>query len=121
MPSVTIPFAPVLNTVTRSVNTGSQSVALGTAAPLNQDTPTAQGAGTFPGGFSVRVLNAGSVVTFIAFGYNGTAATAAVASSIPMLPASSEVFTVPAATTHISAIVAATTSTVYATPGQGGV
>lgn len=113
------PFAPLLPTVTRTVNTGSQSVALGTAAPTSESTPTAPGAGTFPNGFTVRVVNDGTVTTFIAFGVNGAAATAAVASSPPMLAGTSEVFTVPAATTHISAIVASGTATIYATPGQG--
>lgn len=111
-------FVGILPTVTRSVNTGSQGVALGTAAPTNESTPTGTGAGTFPSGFAVRVANAGSETAFIAFG-QGSAATATVAASTPILGGVTQVFEVPAAVTHISAITASGTTTIYATPGQG--
>lgn len=112
------PFAIGLATVTRTVNTGSQSVALGTVGATSQSTPTPQGYPTYPGGFSVRVANVGTEVTWIAFGY-GSAATADTASSMPMLGGTVEVFTVGPGCTHISAIVAQNTATIYATTGQG--
>jgi hypothetical protein len=119
MSSVTLPFSPILPTVTRAVTSSSASVALGTTARTSQTaSPTPQGAPTFPGGFSVRVVNDGTVISFIEFGY-GSAATAAVASSIPMLPGTAEIFSVGEGCTHISAITASGTATVYATPGQG--
>lgn len=110
-------FVAILPTVTRSVNTGSQSVALGTAAPTSESTPTGTGAGTFPSGFAVRVANAGTETAFIAWG-QGSAATATT-SSLPVLGGVTEIFEVPAGVTHLSAIAAANTTTIYATPGQG--
>lgn len=93
------PFTPG-STVSRSVNSGSQSVAL----------PS-------PRGDQVRVMPlTGSVVVFIKF---GTAAVAAAVTDMPVLPGLGEVFTIPPGATHVAAICAASTSTVYFTAGDG--
>lgn len=119
MSSDVVPFSPVLPTVTRTVNTGSQGIALGTVArTASPAAGSSSNAPTFAGGFSVRCVNEGSVTIYVEFGY-GSAATAAVATSFPMLANTSEIFTVGEGCTHISAISSTSTANLYATPGQG--
>jgi hypothetical protein len=66
-----------------------------------------------------RVVNVGTGLCFIKFGISTDTALQTV--DIPVAPNTTEVFWVPAGATHIITIAAAaTTATVYATPGQGG-
>lgn len=99
------PFTPG-ETVTRSTSTSTANIALGKPLP-------AAGASRV-----VRVaLPAGSDIVFIAFG--GAAVTAAAASGVPILPGTTELFEIGASVTHIAAIAAANTPTIYATTGFG--
>lgn len=118
MSGETFPFSPILPTVNRTTNTGSQSVALGTVGRSEPTPGASSNSPTFAGGFTLRIVNDGTVTIFFAIGY-GTAATASATTSTPMLPGTTEVFTVAESATHISTICASGTSTVYATPGQG--
>lgn len=70
------------------------------------------------GGATIRVVNDSTVTVFVEFGAGS--ATAAVATSAPLLAGTSELFTVGPNITHIAAIAASGSGTVYATPGQGG-
>lgn len=88
-------------TKTLSANTTSSRVAL-------------HGVGN---GATVRVTNNGGDVAFIEFGDSTVAAT--VAASMPILPGSAEMFSVPGAFTHVAAITAAGTAPLYFTTGQG--
>jgi hypothetical protein len=81
-------FRQVAPTVTRAVTTTSARVAL-----------TAPGS---VGEYQVRLVNAGSYTTFIAFGDASVAAT--VAAGLPMLANTCEVFTVTADVGYVAAI-----------------
>ncbi len=104
-------FAPYGATVALAAGTASARVAL---------TDTAAGTGER----TVRVLNAGPETAFVAFGH--AAATAAVpvagapAAGIPV-PAGggAEPFRIPADATHMAAVCASGTATLYVTVGQG--
>jgi hypothetical protein len=65
-----------------------------------------------------RLVNSGANVIFIEFGATGTTPTAALATSMPMLPNTVESFTGPPGTV-IAVISAATGNTLYVTPGEG--
>jgi hypothetical protein len=67
-----------------------------------------------------RVVNGGTGLAFIKFGLVGDTAAVTGDTSWPMVSGNTEVFWVPAGSTHIITIVgAAGTATLYATPGQG--
>jgi len=72
--------------------------------------------GAFEGDeIDVRVMTApGGATTFIRFGASGVVAT--VAAGIPIPPGVPCGFTVPSGTTHVAAITASGTATLYATP-----
>lgn len=90
-------------TVNEAVDGAADTLALGTGV----------GVGTF----QVRVANIGTQTIYIDFGTASTVA--AVATSIPMLANTVEVFTVPNDVTHIAHIAGDVGSTVYVTVGEG--
>lgn len=63
----------------------------------------------------IRVVNTGSVTVFVEFGESGV--TASLATSIPILAGSAEIFGCP--DEYVAAITASGTGTVYFTPGEG--
>lgn len=65
---------------------------------------------------NIRLLNAGSATVFVEIGVSTV--TAAVATGMPILPNTSEVFDGTLGS-HVAAITAAGTATLYATPGDG--
>jgi len=67
----------------------------------------------------LRIVNVGTNTVFIAWAGPGTAATASLTTSMPMLPNSVETFTLPTNTTQLSAIAATTGNTLYITRGEG--
>jgi hypothetical protein len=99
-------FTPISPTVNLSVTTSSAAVAK-TALPTNSGGATHE----------LRVVNLGNVTVFVEFGNSGV--TAAVATGMPVLPNTVESFQLNAAQTHIAAITASGTSTLYATTGLG--
>lgn len=98
------PFTPLGATVSVSATGSTGNVAI-TAAALGQ------------GGTEVRVYNAGSATVFIAFG--ASSSVQAAVTDMPVPPGAIEVFNVGPAITHMAAITASGTATVYATPGRG--
>lgn len=58
-----------------------------------------------------------AAVAFIRFG--DSTVVAATTTSMPILPGTIEVFTLPGTHTHMAVITASLTATVYATPGKG--
>ena len=105
------PFVATGNTVTVAATGTSAATAL-VAAPRagNPEMP-----------MTCRVTNGGAGLTFVKFGISTDTAALTGDTSTPMLANTTAVFWVPAGSTHIVTIVAAAgTSTVYATPGQGG-
>ena len=64
----------------------------------------------------VRIVNAGTVTVFLAFGGSSIDATT---SGMPLLPGTAEVFTLTKEMTNIAAITASGTATIYATTGRG--
>jgi hypothetical protein len=99
-PFMTAPFTPV-GTVSRSVNTGSQRVALSRA--YDQTCII-----TAPTG------NSGPV--FIKF---GDSTVEAAATDFPILPGTIQTFHVLEQWTHVAAIMASGTGTIYASVGDG--
>lgn len=99
-------FTPLSPTANLSVSTSSSRVAK-TALPTNSGGATHE----------LRLVNTGSVVVFVEFG--DSAVTAAVATGMPILPGTVESFQLNAAQTHIAAITASGTATLYATTGLG--
>jgi hypothetical protein len=98
-------FEPIGSTVTRTVNTGSQRVAL-------------TDPGIFGGKFQVRVANNGSYKAFVNFG--DVTVTAAVATGMPVLAGNVEVFTIAPGDTYIAAICdTGESATLYITSGFG--
>jgi hypothetical protein len=98
-------FEPIGSTVTRTVTTSSARVAL-------------TDPGIFGGKFQVRVANTGAYKAFIEFG--GSSVTAAVATSMPILPSNVEIFTIAPGDTNIAAICdTGETATLYITSGFG--
>ena len=67
------------------------------------------------GADAVRLTNIGKQVVY----WRVNTGTASVTTDTPLLPNSSELFSVPPATTVIAAIAAAAGSTLYVTPGSG--
>lgn len=66
-------------------------------------------------GGSLVLTNIGTQTVFIAYG----SVTASVSTSMPLLPNSSQVISIPGGVSQLSVIAAATGSTLYATAGQG--
>lgn len=66
---------------------------------------------------SIRLVNSGTQNVF--FNFSAGAGTAVLATDMPMLPGTTEVFTIPAVCTHINTIAPATGSTLYWTFGDG--
>lgn len=101
------PFAPNDNA------TSSVSATTSTASSALKRVPT--------GPFSLRLYNAGAVAVFYRLG--GSAVTAA-ATDVPLAAGATEVITVNSTDkdplTHIAAITASSTATLYATTGQFG-
>jgi hypothetical protein len=95
------PFRPqAANTASLAVTTSSDRVAI-TGNPTQ-----------------VRLrTNGADAVAFITFG--DSTVTAATATGIPLGPGAIEVFSVPLNATHIAAITASGTATLYVTPGEG--
>lgn len=96
-------FTPVGDTVNLAVTAGSASVALTDIGHR--------------GGAEVRVVNAGTVNAFIAFG--SSAVTAATSTGLVVLAGTAEVFGVSPLATHVAGIVASGTPTLYFTTGRG--
>jgi hypothetical protein len=97
-------FTATGNTVNLAVTIATGNVALGTLSS--------------PGGATVRIHNAGSATAFIEFGPS-SAIVAALATSMPVPAGLVEAFTINPGITHMAAITASGTATIYATPGQG--
>lgn len=95
-------FIPQGNTVTFSATTTSSNAQVVPAGPQAQ---------------SVRVVNSGSVIVYLAFGQ--TSAVTANNTSIPMLGNSVEVFALPNASTYMAVNASSATATVYVTAGEG--
>lgn len=94
------PFTPTGSTVSVAATATTGNVSLGTTA-----------------GATVRVYNAGTAAAFINFGTSTVEAAAA--TSVPVPVGAIEVFAIGPGVTHMAAITASGTATVYATPGQG--
>lgn len=95
------PFTPGGTTSTIAVTTSSARVAL--TRGMSQQV-------------QVTVVAGGSIA-FVAFG-NSTVS-AAVATSVPVLPGTYRIFSVAPDVTHVAAITSTSTATLYATPGNG--
>jgi hypothetical protein len=65
----------------------------------------------------VRLFNGGAATAFFEVGLSTV--TAAAATSIPIASGATEIFGIPNDATHIAAITAADTATLYYTPGEG--
>ena len=94
-------FSPIGATVNIAVTTSTGRVALTDNTHLSGD--------------DVRLYNSGSVVVFFAFGNSTIDATV---TSTPLAPGASEVFDA-GRSTHVAAITASGTATLYATSGRG--
>ncbi len=97
-------FRPIGATVTLAAATSSGSVAITKIGFANEDE-------------QVRIANTGSVIVYIALGDSGV--TAAVASGIPILPNTAEMFHITTAQTHLAGITASGSATLYITAGYG--
>jgi ABC-type uncharacterized transport system permease subunit len=97
------PFTVIGATVNLSVTTTTGSVALTTIGDQ--------------GGMEVRLYNAGSATVFVNFGISTVAATTA--AGFPLPSGAIEIFTVGPVVTHVAALTAAGTATLYATSGRG--
>ena len=86
-----------------------QATVSGAVTGVSADITMAAGADT------VRLTNVGSQVVFWKANTGGASATA----DTPLLPNSTEVFSVPPATTIIAAVAAGAGSTLYISPGVG--
>jgi hypothetical protein len=95
-------FRPMGATVNLAVTTTTGSVPLTTSLNSREE---------------VRIVNPSSVVMFIEFGASDV--TAATATSMPMLPGTVETFEVAPSQTHVAAITASGSATLYATTGRG--
>ena len=104
------PFAATGNTITVAATGASAATALVSVPRAgNPEMP-----------MTCRVVNGGAGVAFIKFGISTDTAALVGDTSVPVPSGNTEVFWVPAGSTHIITIVAAAgTATLYATPGQG--
>lgn len=97
------PFSPVAaSTVTLAVTNSSSRVQFTSVANKRR---------------SVRVANVGPRPIFVEFGDVTVVATTA--AGVPVAPGTSEVFGIPSSVTHVAALTASGTATLYTTPGQG--
>ena len=96
-------FAPAGNTVNLAADTSTDRVAL--TAPASA------------GGYQVRIYNAGSATAFVRFGTDTIEATTGAGMPIPS--GQTEVFTMASTVTHMAAITASSTATLYVTTGYG--
>lgn len=94
------PFTPIGSTVNIAATNATQNVQL----PAEGD--------------SVKILNNSPVAAFINFGPTN-AVTAALATSMPVLPNSDQVFSVPPGVEFAAVILPSGTGTVYFTKGDG--
>ena len=99
------PFNPAAATVNVAVTATSASVALPAAADYAD---------------TLRLVNVGTQTIFVEVSSGAAAATATSASSLPMLPNTELVIEAPRSK-FVSAVAAATGSTLYATAGIGGI
>jgi len=87
---------------------------------VSATTSSSRGAITFAGSKATfpqaRVYNAGSVAVFVEFGSSTVAATTA---DMPIAPGAVEVFTLEDGDTHMAAITASSSASVYVTAGRG--
>ena len=103
------PFVATGNTLTVAATGASAATALGAPRAGNPEMPA-----------TCRVVNGGTGLAFIKFGLVGDVAALTGDTAVPVPAGNTEVFWVPAGSTHILTIVAAAgTATVYATLGQG--
>jgi hypothetical protein len=103
------PFLATGNTLTIAATGASAATALGAPRAGNPEMP-----------MTCRVVNTGTGTAFIKFGLSTDTAAVSGDTAIPVPSGNTEVFWVPAGSTHIITIVgAAGTATLYATPGQG--
>jgi len=103
------PFVATGNTVTVAATGSSAATSLGTVRAGNPEMPA-----------TCRVVNGGTGLAFVKFGSSTDVAAITNDTSVPVPAGNTEVFWVPAGTTHIISIVgAAGTATLYATLGQG--
>lgn len=98
-------FTPFTPTVSIAASTSSARVAR-TLLPNSQQTPC-----------ELRIMNPGSSIIFVEFGDSTVVASAL--TSMPILPSSVESFMINPAITHVAAIMAAGTGTLYVTTGLG--
>lgn len=98
------PFSPYFPTVAISATTSSGSATIANFPSFNNS-------GT------ILVSNTGSVWVFVAWG--SSAPTASATNGVPIPPNGQRIFSV-ANVTHVAAITASSTATVYFTPGNGG-
>lgn len=99
-----------MNLVLSPVNGGTISISASTS-----NARTALGAAL---GTTLRIVNSGSVVTFVKFGDSTVTATSA---DLPLLGNTSVVVAIPTGTTYVAALTASSTATVYVTPCFGGI
>jgi hypothetical protein len=105
------PFVATGNTLTIAATGSSAATAL--AAGVNR-------AGNPEMPMTCRIVNGGTGLAFVKFGISTDTAALTNDISVPVPAGNTEVFWVPAGSTHIISIVAAAgTATLYATPGQG--
>jgi hypothetical protein len=102
---MTTVFSPTGATVNLAVTSTTGNVAM-----------TIMGGMTQQGSRSIRVYNSGAVDVFIAIGSSAITATT---SSLPIPAGAVEVFETGPSATHIAAITASSTATVYFTSGRG--
>jgi Na+/serine symporter len=95
-------FRPQGATVNLAVTTTTGSVALTASANSSKE---------------VRLYNRGTVEVFVTFG--ASTVTATTTTSMPLAPGAAEVFGVASDETHVAAITASGTATLYATTGRG--
>jgi hypothetical protein len=91
------------------ISAGTSTISITTSSAATQVNPA-------PGSLRMRLYNAGPSTIFVEFGNAGV--TAAVATGLPIPAGQTESFSFGRAT-HLAAITAAGTATLYATPGEG--
>lgn len=114
------PFSPVLPTVQLASSGSPTSVATGIKARTSQtESPTPQGAPTFPGGYTLRLTVRGSENMQVEFGTTSAVPTSA--GSMALLGNTTTYVSVGESIATVAQISAATGSTLFITPGEGGI
>lgn len=98
-------FRPISSTVNIAAGTTTGNVAI-----TSSGTPS-------PATSEVRFYNSGTVPVFVNFG--GSGVTATLAAGMPIAPGATEAFGMEASQTHVAAITASGTATLYITTGDG--